>query len=139
MEIFDIDAFIKELKNLDLLVPSNLLPDDDLNKLLIALGNLHPQTLRFIAQKCRTVHNIQQKGQPLQDTTNKHRPTRLDIPKSPKTPGIISPTGDPYKVVPCRYFTTEKGCREGKKCQFSHDENERVRNKEFVYGRKSNS
>ena len=28
---------------------------------------------------------------------------------------------DKYKEIPCRYSTTWKGCRRGKKCWFSHE------------------
>ena len=52
----------------------------------------------------------------------------------PKTPGIISPTGKAYKVVPCKYYTTPGGCKKGENCPYSHNEDERQMNKMIVYG-----
>jgi len=56
---FDSTTLIEELKKLDELAKVLLIPDDTSNELLEALVKMHPNTLKYLSQKCVTAFNIQ--------------------------------------------------------------------------------
>ena len=153
---FDPSTLIVELRKLNELARLRLVSDKASNTLLMALYSMDVATLEYLANKCVLVKKLREKDSTRFRMDNA-RPEQLSVPvlndsfgsdkykpgafgykspeHKPKTPGIISPTGKAYKVVPCKYFITPGGCKKGENCPFSHDEDERQRNKMIVYGK----
>lgn len=154
---YNVETLIAELRKLDKL---EFVPEKVQTQLEVALVSVRARTLQLIARKCVAAFKIQEelakKVVPPKKKRHKYRDRasgNLNIKPvvnsptykpgafgyksgahTPKTPGIISPTGKPYAVVPCKYYLTPGGCSKGRNCPFSHNEDERAIMKKIVYG-----